>query len=87
MTDQQIQNSCIKYIELLKDYSCERIDDTVKNPSREQVLNHCKWMVDQIPTITALNKIEKAMRWIGFVQSILWCYGFYSINELKNDNR
>jgi len=31
--------------------------------------------------------IEKAMRWLGFLQGVLWSRGFYSLNDLKNHSR
>jgi len=31
--------------------------------------------------------IEKAMRWLGFIQGGLWSQGFYSIEDMKNHNR
>jgi len=33
------------------------------------------------------DKIEKTMRWLGFVQGVLWVYGVYTLEQLKADNR
>lgn len=33
------------------------------------------------------KKMEKAMRWLGFVQGALWMEGFCSIDELKDMNK
>jgi hypothetical protein len=33
------------------------------------------------------DKIEKAMRWLGFVQGVLWVCGVYTLEQLKADNR
>lgn len=31
-------------------------------------------------------KIEKLMRWLGFMQGVLWSKGIYSIDELRAHN-
>lgn len=33
------------------------------------------------------GRIEKAFRWLGFVQGCLWATGQYTLDELKNHNR
>lgn len=30
---------------------------------------------------------EKFNRWLGFVQAILWVYGQYSLDEMREHNR
>lgn len=30
---------------------------------------------------------RKAMRWLGFIQGVLWCEGAYTIEEMKGHNR
>jgi hypothetical protein len=30
---------------------------------------------------------DKLMRWLGFLQGVLWCDGMYSLDELKAHNR
>jgi hypothetical protein len=32
------------------------------------------------------NRIEKAMRWLGFVQGTLWAMGVRTIEEMKVEN-
>lgn len=31
--------------------------------------------------------MEKAMRWLGFVQGVLWAMGQFSINQMRDQNR
>ena len=50
------------------------------------VLNHCLWMVEQTRLFVADDRREKAFRWLGFVQGVLWDTGVYSIDELKTHN-
>ena len=30
---------------------------------------------------------ERAMRWLGFAQGVLWAHGIYAVNELREQNR
>ena len=48
---------------------------------------HCLQMLDQIKIFVGTARIEKAFRWLGFVQGALWSHGVYSINELRNHSR
>jgi hypothetical protein len=48
---------------------------------------HCYWMLTQIGDILEEGKIEKAMRWVGFIQGFLWTKNYFSIEELKTHNR
>ena len=54
----------------------------------EYGFNHLRWMLNEIPKfLETPNKIEKAHRWLGFVQGVLYASGFYSIDEMKSHNR
>jgi len=41
-------------------------------------LSHCCGMLD---------RIEKAFRWLGFIQGCLWMSGICTLDDLKNNNR
>jgi hypothetical protein len=43
-------------------------------------LKHLRWMLSVIP---GLPDTEKANRWLGFVQGVLFDLDFYSIDELR----
>lgn len=47
-------------------------------------LMHARWMCQQAQTFT---DTEKAVRWLGFVQGILWCEGLRTIDAIREDNR
>lgn len=53
----------------------------------DSVLSHCLYMLGQIKIFVVSTKIEKAFRWLGFIQGVLWSHGVYSINEMRNHNR
>lgn len=56
-------------------------------PSMELGDAHCNQMLDKIEQYVAENRIEKAFRWLGFVQGYLWATRVYTIEELANHYR
>lgn len=50
-------------------------------------LRKVKGMLDAIDNFIITGRREKAMRWLGFVQGILFTTGFYSISEMSDHNR
>jgi hypothetical protein len=37
--------------------------------------------------IQAFDSVNKAMRWLGFIQGVFWSEDVFSIDQLKNHNR
>lgn len=54
-----------------------------------ELREHARWMCDEIIVLSSEydSHVEKIMRWLGFVQGVLWSTGFYSIEQMKDDNR
>jgi len=63
---------------------------------REVVKQHLHWMcveaqrvlqasLDSFPGGTT-SAIEKAMRWLGFIQGVFFCLGTFSLEDMKRDN-
>ena len=48
--------------------------------------SHCYWMLGQMEQFLAKDKIDKAFRWLGFIQGVLWMHGLYTIDELRDHN-
>jgi len=44
------------------------------------------WMCGEIRKFINEGRLDKANRWLGFIQGVLYCENFYSILELKEDN-
>ena len=53
----------------------------------EATLNHLTYMVDEAVQHATHGKFEKALRWLGFVQGVMWCMGLRTLAELRADNR
>ena len=53
----------------------------------EEGVRHCVLMLDQIEDFARAGRLEKACRWLGFVQGFFWSTGRFTLDELKNHNR
>ena len=84
MTKEQILQVCENYTQELNDYPVKKNDNA--NIPYDRIC-HCKWMLSEIPHYIEMDKIEKVMRWIGFIQGVLWSNDIFSINDMKNHNR
>lgn len=49
-------------------------------------LCHCKGMIDEISTWDA-DRMDKAFRWLGFIQGVFWCEKVYTLDEMKGHNK
>ena len=50
-------------------------------------LEHCHGMLDKMVGFVHDGKMEKAFRWLGFIQGVLWANGIFSLSDLKDHNR
>ena len=64
-----------------------RIDPEIVHPFKEQRLKHLLWMIEESQRLVRDNKIEKAMRWLVFVQGSLWAFNIITIAESTDVNR
>ena len=49
--------------------------------------NHLRSMIDRMWPMLEQGKIEKAFRWLGFIQGVLWIQKDFNLEELKDHNR
>lgn len=49
--------------------------------------SHLVWMCDQAIDFVAEGRIEKAMRWLGFIQGVFWVLSLKTLNELRDDSK
>jgi hypothetical protein len=50
-------------------------------------LEHCYSMLSKIDQFVVEGRLEKAFRWLGFIQGCFWSIGLCSLDELKEHNR
>lgn len=71
-----------------------------QNRTELRTLQHLRWMIQQalgflieadrlhgLDNKAMLELRSKAMRWLCFMQGVLWIQGAYSIDEMKTHNR
>ena len=61
--------------------------DAEPGPTIAQTLEHCYAMLDDLDRFTREGRMDKAFRWLGFVQGCLYACGIYRIAELKDHNK
>lgn len=50
-------------------------------------LSHLRDMLVKIHTFTDEDNMDKANRWLGFVQGVFWIKGIYTIDEMRDHNK
>lgn len=51
------------------------------------IFGHCYGMLDKMLVFLEEGKVEKAFRWLGFIQGCLWSTQTYTLENLMNHNR
>ena len=87
MTAEKIIKALNKYIAFYeRDHVPERFPADEQMPTENGAYMHALWMCREAKTFAVKNP-EKAMRWLCFVQGVLWAVGGWTIDEFKDDNR
>lgn len=69
-------------------YSVDKyVENIYVDSVAQDVINQVLWMCDQIDDMLIHNNVDKSMRWLGFIQGILWITGVKTIDEMREDNR
>ena len=55
-------------------------------PSAQTGLKHALWMCGEVRRQVMAGQVDKAMRWLGFVQGVLWMAGVSTIDSMREDN-
>ena len=100
MTSQQVREALDIYEGSLTRFGAKPVRiDTSSRPrqqlGQQEQANHLLWMCGEAKKFldhVAGDKddrgiIEKAMRWLGFIQGGLWSAGLFSIDQMKDHNR
>lgn len=89
MTGEKIKEVLEIYRTKLEGLGLKPIDFEHHNlsPSREAALGHCLGMIPEMVEFVDAGRIDKAFRWLGFMQGALWTHSVYTLEDLKNHNR
>jgi hypothetical protein len=52
-----------------------------------EIYKHLLYMLWMIPQFIKEGRKEKANRWLGFVQGVLWANDVYEIEDVKEHNK
>ena len=91
MTPEHTKQLLQKYRDRLAAYKARKISPdsaglTGGYYSIYQKLEHLAWMCEEALTFVD-EKSDKAQRWLGFIQGILWATNLKSIPEMRNESR
>lgn len=94
MTPQQMKDVLVSYKTRLTDLqivASEDQDISVVYPyceARFKAANaYALNMIERMLTWDLSENMDKANRWLGFIQGVLWTTGLYSIEEMRDHNR
>jgi len=74
-------------LETNQSITAHRVDSAKVNPTRFERLRHLFFMCDEIEKFVEEGEMYKAMRWLGFIQGMVWLMLPISIDALKDINR
>lgn len=88
MTSEHLRSVFTMYLlQWGKHYPAKKQDTATLNPrDKKQVLAHAMWMCEQSLEFLKDEQpknVEKAMRWLGFVQGMLFFAEMYTIDDLR----
>lgn len=86
MSTDQVVKVANEYIQYLKSFGHEPANLANDLDGFLQATKHALWMCYQLRDLPQ-EDMEKACRWLGFVQGVLWARGLYSINDMREHNR
>lgn len=83
----KIREAVLRYDQLLEQWNYEEKQHADGGQSRVSRLEHVRYMCSQVPIFIVEGRIEKANRWLGFIQGVLFSHEVFSLAELKEHNK
>jgi hypothetical protein len=89
MTDKRIREAIAEYRRQLRALDILPVPCQTAEPpgTVTDILGHCHQMLDSMERFLDEGRLEKASRWLGFVQGCLWSCRVYTIDQMKDHNR
>ena len=95
MTVAKLKELVLRYQTLLREIgnhsslsmSEENANSTADMISDSDRGSHFLFMCDMVVEFVDKGEVDKAMRWLGFLQGALWSRGYYTLTELKDHSR
>lgn len=70
-----------------KDQDSPLAPSLIRGTGRNDALRHAAWMCGEARRFLDQGRKDKAARWVGWIQGVLWTSGVYSLGELRKHNR
>jgi len=89
MTSEQVLATIEIYRNMFTEFDVEKVDypdDLILEPA-DIGMYHCHNMLDKMVEFVHEGRMDKANRWLGFVQGVLWANGIYALVDFKEHNR
>jgi hypothetical protein len=87
MTNEHLEAILTKYEEYLSAYGVPlRYAADRLPPDETQAARHVLWMCGEVRKFMAEGRAEKANRWFGFIQGVMWKMGRYTIDDMRGHN-
>jgi len=86
MTKEKMIEVLSIYENYLKGNNLRRMSDN-DWPNRKDCYAHILYMIPEIKKFIDENELDKANRWLGFIQGSLWTNCDFVLSELKDHNR
>ena len=87
MTNDKVNKALQECVDYFKTKGCavRRFDSESVRPMGADALRHAHWMALEAMAFPP-EKLEKKMRWLGFIQGTLFTLGHHTIRQLKEMN-
>lgn len=86
MSPEKVREAVSKYQVILGNKYGTRAERNMESTELRERLNHLDWMSEQIYSFLNEGRLDKAFRWLGFMQGAFWALGIQTIEESKKDN-
>jgi hypothetical protein len=87
MTSNHLEKTLRFYLDTWsKHYRPARQDTSDMFPAgeRAKAMQHAMWMCElALDFVKKPDEVDKAHRWLGFIQATLWACGHYTIDEMR----
>jgi len=96
MDSEKVRQVCASYEQLLQErvpmpLTAERLPEGYSDCTLHTIptlarFKHLLFMAQEIPKLMDAGRVEKAMRWLGWLQGALWAAGMETLEEAKLRN-
>ncbi len=87
MTPEKILEVVTGYEKILAALPKQQLARYDAYPTSNELLCHLHWMCGEMRVLVEQGRIEKAFRWLGFIQGVLAAKELRTIDQLREDSR